>query len=499
MRNSVLILAKNIKLDREHKNVLRYGQSEMLDLLQSTEHYVTSSNNFSFIRNINKIRTNFNYNVCLSSNYVAFSNPDYSDMYFFAWIDKVNYISNACTEIEVTIDTFTTWWNFITLQKCYVIREHPENDVYGANNLTESIAVDDYIAQSSYTLSAKANKICFLFSEARKSDSTVENPHYVSPWEAYNEIGGIPFIKGVPVTLWRVTASVNDVGVLMRYFNDYVVEGKANDLVGVFFYNDDKDNEIEISRPAQIGGYTPKYSKTLQYPYVKISFSNNAGSYNELKFENFNNNTAVFKKVSINNYKGQCICYPSGYKNIEVNTDCGLIIDNYPSIPMTVDSFATYLAQNSTTVALNSFASIAGTMTSVATGNPISAIAGAGGLINSLGNLLSAKSKPDSVVGASSGNLINMALDKFNYLIEIDTCKEDVAKMVDDYFDYYGYLVNTIKTPNVDSQGHNYVQIGNNSVAVYGENVPDNALVEINNCFTRGLTFWNNHDNIGKY
>ena len=31
MRNSILILAKNIKLDREHKNVLRYGQNEMLE------------------------------------------------------------------------------------------------------------------------------------------------------------------------------------------------------------------------------------------------------------------------------------------------------------------------------------------------------------------------------------------------------------------------------------------------------------------------------------
>lgn len=498
MRNSILILSKNIKLDREHKNVLRYGQNEMLEIMQSSEHYVASSNNFSFIRNINKIRTSFAYDVCLNSNYVAFSNPDYANMYFFAWIDKVNYISNSCTEIEITIDVFATWWNFITLQKCYVVREHPENDIYGANNLPEGIGVDDYIAQSSYTLSAKANKICFLFSEARKSDSTVENPHYVSPWEAYNEIGGIPFIKGIPVTLWRVTANITDADVLLRYFNDYVNEGKANDLVGVFFYNDDSDKEIEISRPTKIGSYTPKYSKTLQYPYVKLAFSNNSGAFNELKFEDFNN-SAVFKKESINNYKGQCICYPYGYKNIEQNTDYGLIIDNYPSIPMTVDSFASYLAQNSTTVALNSIASIAGTMTSVATGNPIGAIAGAGGLINSLGNLLSAKSKPDSVVGASSGNLLNMALDKFNYLIEVDTCKEDVARMVDDFFDYYGYLVNTIKTPNIDSQIHNYVQIGNNSIAVYGENVPDNALVEINNCFTRGLTFWNNHDNIGMY
>ena len=92
-----------------------------------------------------------------------------------------------------------------------------------------------------------------------------------------------------------------------------------------------------------------------------------------------------------------------------------------------------------------------------------------------------------------------MALDKFNYLIEIDTCKEDVAIMIDNFFDFYGYTVNTIKTPNIDSQTHNYVQIANNSIAVYGENVPDNALVEINNCFTRGLTFWNNHNNIGNY
>ena len=499
MRNSVLILAKNIKLDREHKNVLRYAQNDMLELLRNSEHYVNSSNDFSFIRNINKIRTKFSYIECISSNYVAFSNPDYSNIYFFAWIDKVNYISNSCTEIEITIDNFATWWEFTNLEKCYVVREHPAYDYFGANNLAENIGVDNYIAQTSYTISAKANKICFLFSEARKSDSSVENPHYVSPWEAYSEAGGIPFIKGVPVTLWRVTSDVNNVSILMKYYNDYVNEGKGNDLVGVFFYNDDGDKEISINRPTMIGNYTPKYAKTLQYPFVKLSISNNAGAFNELRFEDFNDNVATFKKESINNYKGQCICFPTNYKNIENNTDNGLIIDNFPTIPLTVDSYATYLAQNSTTVALNSFASIAGTATSVATGNPLTAIAGAGGLINSLGDLISAKSKPDSVVGASSGNLLNMALDKFNYLVEVEVCKEDVAKSIDSFFDNYGYLVNTIKIPNVDSQTHNYVQISSNAVAVSGSNVPDNSLAEINNSFVRGVTFWDNHENIGNY
>lgn len=498
MRNSIIILSKGIKMDKGYKNVLRYSTDSMLELLRSESHLVSSSNNYSFIRKNGTINTDFTYHQCLQSNYIAFQNPDYSDMWFFAWIDDVIYRSDRCTELRYTVDVFSTWWDYWTRATCFVEREHPVNDSFGANNLPEPISVDDYIVQESNNLSVAPNKICFLFSEAKrqKEDGTFE---YISPYEAYR--GGTPFVGNLPMTLWRVPAPLTQSGAteLIQYYSDYVKDGKAGDLVGIFTYNDntgitDGVNKYHLTN---IGGYVPKYAKTLQYPFTKITLSNQQGSSVELRAEDFDGNVR-FKIASTNNYKGQSICYPVQYKGIERNTDFGLLIDNYPTIPMTVDSFATYLAQNSTNIALSAVSGAVGTITSIATGNPLASVAGIGSMINTFGNIATARTKPDSITGMSSGNLINMLLENFYFLIEFNTCKRDIAEIADSFFDMYGYTTNRVKTPNLDSSGHNYVKISSDSNIGYGS-VPSMYMDIINNAFRSGVTLWDSHDELGNY
>ena len=101
-RNGKIILAKNIKLDKEYQNVLTYSETDMLELVMDNS--VASATDYSFIRETGRIRTGFSYSTCLSANYMAFQNPDYNGKWFFAFIDKVNYISNGTSEIEYTVD-----------------------------------------------------------------------------------------------------------------------------------------------------------------------------------------------------------------------------------------------------------------------------------------------------------------------------------------------------------------------------------------------------------
>lgn len=90
-RNGRILLCKGIKLDRNYRNVLNFGESQMLELC--SQNVVAQANDYSFIRERGSIKVNFNYNTCLSSNYIAFENPDYSGKWFFAFIDKVNFIN----------------------------------------------------------------------------------------------------------------------------------------------------------------------------------------------------------------------------------------------------------------------------------------------------------------------------------------------------------------------------------------------------------------------
>ena len=50
MRNSNIILSKGIKLDKSYNNCLTLSSDELLEVLRSESHYITSASDFSFIR-----------------------------------------------------------------------------------------------------------------------------------------------------------------------------------------------------------------------------------------------------------------------------------------------------------------------------------------------------------------------------------------------------------------------------------------------------------------
>ena len=88
---SKIRLCKGINVDRNYVNVLNYTENQMLSLCESQDHLVASANDYSFIRTRGTISTNFKYDDAIKSNYIAFQNKDYSNKWFFAWIDDVEY------------------------------------------------------------------------------------------------------------------------------------------------------------------------------------------------------------------------------------------------------------------------------------------------------------------------------------------------------------------------------------------------------------------------
>ena len=87
--NSKIILVKNINTDKEYTNVLSYSENDMLALCRSEGHLIAEANDYSFIRQTGTIMAGFTYAQCLQANYIAFQNPDYSNKWFFAWVDDV--------------------------------------------------------------------------------------------------------------------------------------------------------------------------------------------------------------------------------------------------------------------------------------------------------------------------------------------------------------------------------------------------------------------------
>ena len=146
---SKIRLCKGINIDRNYVNVTNYSENEMIALCESQAHLVASANDYSFIRNKGSISTSFTYDDALKSNYIAFQNKDYSNKWFFAWIDDVIYNGENNTEIKYTIDSWSTWFSYWTAKSCFVKREHVNDDTIGLHTVPENLDIGEVIEESS--------------------------------------------------------------------------------------------------------------------------------------------------------------------------------------------------------------------------------------------------------------------------------------------------------------------------------------------------------------
>ena len=130
--SSKIILAKNIKLDRDYNNVLSYSENDMLTLVNANK--IAVADDYSFIRPTkNRISTHFLYDTVLQY-------KDYSNKWFFAWIDEVIFKNEGTTEIVFTVDEWSTWFDYWTKKPCFVVREHVSNDTIGLHTVPENIS-----------------------------------------------------------------------------------------------------------------------------------------------------------------------------------------------------------------------------------------------------------------------------------------------------------------------------------------------------------------------
>lgn len=80
----------------------------------------------SFQRQDNQtfIRVNKSVDALYGVNYVMFQNSDYSTKWFFAFVNRLEYVRDNLTNVHIQIDLFQTWKNRIEFQPSFVVREH---------------------------------------------------------------------------------------------------------------------------------------------------------------------------------------------------------------------------------------------------------------------------------------------------------------------------------------------------------------------------------------
>lgn len=508
-RNSKIILSKNIKLDKEYKNVLDYSETEMLSLIN--ENKVAESNSYSFIRvDENKIKVGWSYNDCVKGNYIAFQNPTYNNKWFFAFVDRIEYLSDNASIIYYTIDVHSTWFDYWDPKACYIIREHVTDDTVGIHTFPEQIEVGDYVIDTHITdpdMGLEDLKIV-IGSTVAPSD-----PSIASGGEEYNGI-----FSGVGYYTYDKTNTINNIKSLNENQKSSAISSiflapsflVPNQGGSVTPSSEPVSHELTITRITELDGYTPKNKKLLCYPYCYILVTNGNSSSAIYKPELFAHDTLTHTGIKFKVYgsltPGCSIrIVPEYYKNLTGdNFDEGINLGKFPQCNWATDAFTNWLTQNGVNVVGNIATGIGMTALGLGSGRPIVAGSGAVSLFNSAREVYMASKQPPQLNGNTNCGDVITSMGQNNFHIYTMTMKEEYARKADDYLSRVGYICNRIKLPNITGrQYYNYVQIGSEEEIGYSTGtkipVPKEFMNVINDIYRNGTTVWHAHVHVGNY
>lgn len=551
-QESKIIIAQGIKLDNDYKNVLSYTQQQMLNLVSSNDHKLAMATNYSFIRQEkNMVQVSFQYSTVCNANYMAFQNKDYNNRWFFAFIRDVQWVNNKTVNIVFDIDVWSTFYSDLNVMKCFVEREHVNNDTIGLHTIPENLSTGDMVCESeTYDTSLGAdwfyvgiftdwqpksggastgdqyagvrvyNKCVtghnlFLFKlaiDSRRDPTTHElDPDYRNTHDPdifdlsdfiqiTNKDGHIEDLKD----MFIVPAGALDVNELTKVDVLRVIGTEGYSKTSQYYaYSQSflpETYTMNIPKVHSFSGITIKNNKCYCYPYNYLLVTNNQGNQNIYKYELFSNsNNATFETqlaISIG-ISGRCV--PLNYSGIEINNDESLPLGKYPTCGWTADSFTNWLTQQAVNLPTKIVGSAGGMLMATAMYGPAGGlVAGVGTLIDMIGGFHAENLKSNIEGGGNTGDITYASLNN-TFVYKCMRSKLEDIKVIDDFFTRFGYKINETKTPNLTGRTYwNYIKIGGNDRFASG-NIQTKFLDTINEIAQKGVTIWHSHDNIGNF
>lgn len=539
-RNSKIILCKNIKMDKDNLNVLSYTESQMLTLVNSSGIKVVEKNDYSFIGRGDRsaINVDVNYSTCLGCNYIAFQNYNYNNKWYFAFIDRVEYINDLTTRIYYTVDIFATWFDYWSNKACFIIREHVNDDTVGLHTIPEGLETGEYVSAGKTLLWSDANS-CYIALASTWFPALIWNYNSgINYGGIYSAAGIILFDDPDEVGKFikKMDENAKKDAIIAVFMVPTAFKGSANFITNTILGESLRyciptssnsytllNSSTSVSRPTTLDGYTPVNKKLLVWPYNYFYVTNNAGSDIEYHYEDFISGSPSFTTIGTMTPGCSIRCIPRNYKNLQDPTvlpvtdeflsyNYGITAPKYPICSWSSDVYTNWLTENGVNRAVSAVTNVGmmiGGAAMIATGAGATVGAGmiAGGAMGIAGDMKQAYehslTPPQAQGNTNSGDVLFSSREMFIPAYKM-TIKAEYARSIDNYFSKFGYKVNRLKVANqLGRTNWNYVQIGTSEIIGYQKDnmlaVPPEDLVNINRLYQRGITIWHNHSTLGDY
>lgn len=528
--NTDIYLLNAIPLEDNYVNTILFANSTT----QYNYFYQRRSKSlteYSYQRvNKNTIRVGVNYHDLLVCNYMMFRNKSHENKWYYAFIKEYNYINEVTSEIVYEIDVMQTYQFDFEPNMCLVEREHTVSDELFEHIVPENLDTGTDVVVNGINTFSLNNKIYVLVATRTRLGITPLG----------GEHSGI--YTPLDVVFYKDYQSMYaDVAI---YYND---NGRENDIIYMYsapalrpwsyigdstrIYTATGDFELNSGWTPETGlnGYHPRNKKLFTSPYNFCEVSAFNGSVNTYKYELWNTgnlgkfqiHASIFPTVDVK-------LYPQGYRSFTYDYENNVSLNDYPECAWSGDPYKVWLAQNKSqigvsllTSAVESFTQMrslggvgdtmgyasylyTGDTTVYNTRDRATALHSANALLDTpkavagtLAKMNDMQVVSPSVHGNTKSPGYLASQDMFVFSCRAMSIRKEYAEIIDNYFDMYGYKVNTIKKPTFNNRPH-WTFIKTVNCTINGT-LPANAESQICSILNRGITFWNDGTEVGNY
>jgi len=485
--SGLIYLIGGVRIDNNYSHTLSFDNlADQITYFTHIDRVRYADTDYSFIRKDQKIQVKHSYEDLWDVNYVLYQNE--SGKWIFSFITDKLYKNDNMTELVIETDLMQTFAFDYNLNYSHVEREHVSNDSIGTHTLEENVDIGEVVIKDNTDIT-DLNTLAYVFVAAEFPDT----PSAAIPVNVYS---------GVFSGLWMFSSTnITQVGEWLAYFNQ---EGKEAALSTIFTmpanlidvyatglvmgsnYGKSFVERIDKNHSG-LDGYFPKNNKMYVYPYNYIEATNNQGQNAIFRYENFSGSDCPF--IFTGNVAPSPVVFlePQEYKNSPIDSGEFLTLSDFPLAPWISDTYSNWLAQNQVSNAMKIGGSLLAIAGGAFTGNLAVAGGGLAGLVSSMGEFKEMSVQPNTAKGSASGGG-NVARFKQNFSFMRKTIKAEYARVIDDYFQVYGYKTNDFKVPNTDSRKYyNYIKC--HQANLTGD-IDMLDLVRLKDIYENGVTIW---------
>lgn len=498
------------------------------------------ADNFTYIRKDGRLTVEACMDDIITCNYLIYRNTAFGDKWFYAFITRMEFASPNSTHIYFKTDVWQTWQFDINIRKCFVEREHVNNDTIGLHTLPENLECGEYLCNSSLHVSiatpGDSSYICMQISSNRVNESGT----ILIPSATYPIYSGIP--QGCYIIAFPYSA--NGMSSLRTLLGLFDANGRGDAVLAIFLVpklctswtesslqgsegssitlpssiyipepagSSKVDDLSTINLSTSLNGYTPKNNKLFTYPYNYLYLTNNNGGDVIYHYEDFFNNAPEFTIRATLEQGGGIYVVPKNSKKGHNETNHiswneGLSCGKLPQLSWTSDYYLNWQATNATNLEIQTGIEAvqwgAGTITSMVghgenPGVGTGLMSFASDIANTMQQVKQAKMIPDQAKGNLNSGDITYASGQTGYWFRNMCIRSEFAKIIDEYFSMFGYKVNETKVPNLTGRTNwNYVKLHDANIL---GNIPQADMQGIKSMFEKGVTIWHNPNTFMDY